>query len=260
MFKRNLIAIALLVTGCAPSYPQGMNEAQWKGLSPMQQQQALALQHQQDVLAQQQFEAAMRQQQEQQIADERERLEANVRQRLGITQTEWMNITPDKKLELRQQQEAIERENREKINAAAASQERADAIRERNRQTLYTNSAYGTVVNCDISGGNAKFSSGFVGSKWAPLAPVRFSVAKGDALNVPIRRNDKQSHVANFWVGFSPNDELEFCADENTDKRYKRCRTHPVGATFQQGYTAPLSIPDAIDGATLSCRFAPGRH
>ncbi len=263
---KKFICILFLLSACSVSYPLGMSQAQWNSLSPAQQQQAIASQQQQDALLRQQQEDYLRQQQEQQLYAERERLEAGARQRLGITQAEWEYLSPDKKLDLRQQQEQIEREVRTiqerssgNNEVALATREIAGAINASSRRELYTNSAYGSVVDCEISGGNAKFSSGLWNSKWSPLAPVRFSVAKGDAVNVPIRRLDKQRQSSAFWVAFREGQELEFCAAQDTDQRYKRCRTHPVTAAYQQNYTAPLSIPSVIDGATLNCRFAPGR-
>lgn len=249
--KKIILSILLLVA-CTPAYPLGMNEAQWNGLSPAQQQQAF------------------RQQQEQQLFAERERLETGVRQRLGITQGEWAALSANKKLELRQQQEAIEREARtaqekpQQVQTgseglALATQQIANAINENGRRELYTNAAYGSVVDCEVNGSRAKFNVGAWSTKWRPIAPVRFSVAKGDAIHVTVQRLDKLKENTSFWVGFKEGQELEFCAGADVDKRYKACRSHPVTEAYKQGYTAPFSVPDAIDGGTLSCHFAPGR-
>ena len=264
--KYTLLAVLLFLSACANRYPLGMKEQQWLQLSPAQQQQAIIQQQQQDELLRQQYQAALYQQQEQQLHDERERLEDGARYRLGITNEEWSRITPDKKLDLRQEQEQIEREQNalehvdyQRDEVALATRDIADAISENSRRELYTNSAYGSVVDCELNGGNGKFSSGLWKDKWTAIAPTRFTIAKGDAIYVPYQRMDRLKVRAYFWVSFDYQ-ELEFCASEDTIKRYKRCRKYPVNDSYQQGYTSTLSIPDAIDGATLTCRFAPGRR
>lgn len=263
---KKIILLMLFLSACGNRYPLGMQEQQWNTLSPAQQQQAVIEQQQQDMLRRQQIEQALYQQQEQQLYAERQHLEGGARLRLGITQEEWSRLTPDKKLDLRQEQEAIERQFQttqavvhQDNQLAFATHEIADAIHANSRRELYTNSAYGSVVDCELNGGNGKFASGLWKSKWSPIAPVRFSVAKGDAVDVSFQRRDRLKTNATFWVAFEPSG-LEFCASEGTDKRYKKCRTYPVTEAYKQGVSQRIDIPNAIDGATLTCRFAPGRR
>ena len=232
-------------------------------MSIAQQQQAFAQQQQQDAIRAQQQAIALHNQQQQELAAEKTRLEGNARLRLGIDDAEWAQMTPDARFKLRADQERIERKVQEGAVAAGgtsavagATQDIANAMREHNVQELYTNSAYGSVVDCQISGGKAKFAGGGFGHTWAQFLPAHFSIAKGDNKKVFLNRQNKQKSDTAFWVGFSENQELQFCASENTDKRYKKCRLQPVS----ENYSAPLSIPEIVDGANLTCHFAPGRH
>ena len=257
------VCLLFSLIACAPSHPLGINDERWNTMTIAEQQQAFAQQQQQDALRQQQLQIAAHQQQDQQLSAEKARLEANIRLRLGITESEWAQITPDKRFELRDEQERIERESQATASdhvghsdVAEATHEIADAMREHNIQELYTNSAYGTVVDCQISGGKAKFAGGGFGHTWAQFLPTHFSIAKGDNKKVFLNRQNKQKSDTAFWVGFSENQELQFCASENTDKRYKKCRLQSVS----ENYSTPLSIPEIVDGAKLTCHFAPGRR
>ncbi len=260
-----LAAFALLTACVQPNYPMGMNQQQWQMMTPAQQQQAWADQQRQQALIAQQQEAAMRQQQAQQLENEKIRLEQGARVRLGITDQEWLHMPEQQRFALRQEQEQIERSMRIPVAPQPMPMPGAPVygappvpayvvpVRDNNR--LYTNPTYGALVDCEITGGKGKFDQG-----WRPLGTTHFSIAKGDAQNVEIRRSDKQRFTDNFWVGFSPNEELEFCADADTDQRYKRCRKITVTPAFQQGVTSPFSIPSKIDGASITCRFAQGRR
>ena len=257
------VCLLFSLIACAPSHPLGISDERWNLMTIAEQQQAFAQQQQQDVLLAQQAQIAAHQQQEQQLSIEKARLEANTRLRLGITESEWAQMTPEKRFELRQEQERIERESNPVASNSAghsdvaeATHEIANAMREHNIQELYTNSAYGTVVDCVISGGKAKFAGGGFGHTWAQFLPTKFSIAKGDNKQVSLSRKNKQKSRSTFWVGFSENQELQFCANENTDKRYKKCRLQAVS----ENYSAPLSIPEIVDGANLTCHFAPGRR
>lgn len=261
--KKQLVTLLLLVTGCAPSHPMGISDNQWNTMSFAQQQQAATQQAAQDEAQRKQQEAIQAALRQQQLLDQKDRLEQGAQVRLGITDAEWASFTPQKQLELRQQQEAIEREQDNAQVAAAAPRDEgthdiADALREGNLQKLYTDSAYGNVVDCDVSGGNAKFKNGFK-SKWTAFVPVRFSIARGDSIKVGVRRLDKQKTDTGFWVGWSQSQELEVCATQDVDKRYKNCRVYPITKAYEQGYTTAFFVPDVIDNAQITCRFTPGR-
>lgn len=261
-----MISGCLILAGCVPSYPLGMNEAQWNALPYEQRQQILAEQAHQEALQHQQQEALLRQQQEQQIQLKKQQLEEHLRHRLGITETEWNQFTAEKQFELRHEQESIERNQQQTASNQQDNDAQAlgilsiaEALHARNTQELYTNAAYGLVVNCTIQSGNAKFSHGFH-HKWSSLLPTHFSIAKGDAKEVNVRRLDRQKYMASLWVAFTQNHELEFCANRTIEKRYKQCRVYPVTPQFEKGFSAPISIPNAIDNAILTCQFAPGRR
>ncbi len=270
MRNTKYILLSLMLTSCvtAPTYPMGMSQAQWQTMTPAQQQNAIAQEQQQQILQQQQFEQLMRQQQQQQLATQKDHLELGARQRLGISDQEWASIPPEKRFELRQQQDAIERQSIVSAQpviagdpgVAIATQDIANAMREDSRRQLYSNAAYGSVVECDVSGGNGKFAAGAWKTKWAAIMPTRFSVAKGDARDVPITRMGRERVSSSFWVGYSENQQLEFCASAGVGRRYKSCRAIAVNDSFRTGISTGLSIPDRIDGATLACRFAPGRQ
>ena len=193
---------------------------------------------------------------------ERLRLEDEVRIRLGITEAEWQSFSPQKRFELRQEQERVEREyDSAEMHAsqidkqAEATAQIADAMREGNLQELYTNSAYGTVVSCNITGGSAKFRD-----KWFPLLPTHFTVAQGDKVSVGIRRREKQRESREIWVEFNQGRELEFCRENDAQRSYKSCRKYPVTDAFKQPYKTALRVPSAIADATMICQFAPGRQ
>lgn len=261
-----ILLIGLLtLSACGPHYPAGLNQEQWNVLTPAQQQKLVLDEQQRQAEIARQQQIALQQQQQLALDAERTRLEASSRQRLGISDAEWQHITPEKRFELRQEQERIEREQNAQAAAANATAANAnstlqiaEALREGNRQTLYTNSAYGTVVDCEISGGKAKFPKKVFDTDWYNLDTTRFSLAKGDAGVIPIRRQDKQKLTSQFWVGLNDTG-LEFCESQDTPQRYKRCRVHPLTSAFEQSYTAPFDIPNVIAASTITCRYAPGR-
>lgn len=199
---------------------------------------------------------------EQAIFEERLRLEDQTRVRLGITEAEWIAMPAQKRFELRQEQERVEREydatqqqSHQLDKQAEATAQIADAMREGHRQELYTNSAYGTVVSCQITGGSAKFRD-----KWFPLLPTHFTVAQGDKVSIGIRRREKQKESREIWVEFNTARELEFCRENDAQRSYKSCRKYSVNDAFKQPYKTALHVPSAVADATMVCEFAPGRQ
>lgn len=202
--------------------------------------------------------------QEQQILQERQRLDYAVRSRLGITAAEWQQFSPNDQLAFRQEQGDIERQMVSALYQQELLERQADgayeiavALREDSSRELYTNSAYGAVIHCQISGGQGKFDH----SEWRPLRTTHFSIAQGDTREVAFHRADKQKYYEDFSVSFSDGRELEFCPGYGTDKSYKRCSRYPVTNAFEKGSAIPnFHIPSTITGATLTCSYAPGRR
>ncbi|NDF12519.1 MAG: hypothetical protein EB060_06900 [Proteobacteria bacterium] len=271
MFKSFLTASVLMMlvmlSACVQTYPLGMTEAQWLQLSPAEQQNARAKQAEMDRIAAEQREREA-------LEAKRAELGSQIRSRLGLQKEEWLALTPEKRLEMLQEQESINRETalkeeeldirRQSAEAASASAAAdLEAIRlekQHQHDELYNNPIYGNVAECTLSGGIAKFQKGF-SDDWRKMAPAFFTIAKGDGKQVAYHREDKPKHDGSFWVEFDASgQEFKFCASEDTDKQYKRCRRHRVtSADLEKGVAMDVSIPSVLDNATMTCKLSPGR-
>jgi hypothetical protein len=244
-----LICMALILSGCVSSYPFGMNQSQWDALSPKQQQEAIAQQQKQDELARQQQAEALRIQQQHALLAQRQKLELAARERLGIADQEWAQLTPDTQMHFRQQQEELERTALKEQQRAAQMME---IEKQGQRQLLYINPIPGTVLECMISGGKAKFDNPALSRryKWADIVPIYFSIARSDSKTILLEGYQKETYLSlPINVEFLINRELRFKGNMRPDYTIVDVQR------YDESFTVPLRIPSILDGAKLSCNL-----
>src|SRR5579883_2364004 len=99
---------------------------------------------------------------------------------LGMSEQQWTSMSPA------QQQEALaEQAHRDEL----LRQQQAAAMQE--VPITPVGRVYYESVDCELSGGKAKFAHGLSSGDWREIAPIRFSVARGTAIDLPILRLDK---------------------------------------------------------------------
>ena len=169
-----------------------------------------------------------------------------------MTENEWYALTPQQQLDARYQQAEIDREksrNRaEERRRKEADERRLADARQRRVDRLYAQDRFGDILRCSVAGGVFDFKPG-----WRRLAPVSFSVARGERGHIAFRalNGGKRKKV---WVEYSDDGRVpKICHDEH----HHECGY--IGGSrrdFARGiHINPTDFEGVMNGNRIECGF-----
>ena len=136
---------------------------------------------------------------------------------MGMSKEEWVLLSPEQQAQARQQQAAIDAENRRIAAEEEARQRQIDADEHARRQAelehRYSHARYGDIVSITVEGGQMKFSGDH-----RTYEPVAFDLVRGESKTIVFRRDDKPKYTLSVVVRLS-DDGRTFYFDDSSSKR-----------------------------------------
>ena len=171
---------------------------------------------------------------------------------MGMSKEEWVMLSPEQQAQLRQQQAAIDAENRRIAAEEEARRRQIEADEQARRQAeidhRYRHARYGDIVSVNIEGGLMN-----IDGKHRAFEPVAFDLVRGEARTIVIHRDGKPSDTTSVVVRLS-DDGRTFYFDDSSSKRvtlidktwnrgevykienHKNSNAEPRGVTFTLRY------------------------
>jgi len=181
---------------------------------------------------------------------------------LGMSEEEWKGLTAEQQLEARQQQTAIDIEQRaerlrreQELERRRAAEEQA----ERDRiERIISQRVPGSIIDCAIESGEVRYE--MLGD-WLRPVPVAFTLIRGEGQEVELaspQKHGRPTEVRSIWVRYDIGGrQLAFCPIIGVETDHPSCdRAAVLGSDVEGSFIRPINIPRFIRNGRIRCENA----